>query len=672
MAIKACTFDAQPKSPAPKGRGIAVTAGFFTNRRIHRILTLAGLTPSLCPPHRAEAVLAWGNGRYAARAERTATRCALPLIRVEEAFLRGLFPGRTGEAPIGLVLDRSGIYYDARQSSDLETILRHNPLDDSAVLNRARSVIARMRACHLSKFSATDLDLPPLPAGYVLVIDQARGDASITGAMANASHFQEMLATARADHPKAHIVIKTHPETARGLRAGHFTPAVMGGFDDNITLLDANYSPWILFEGAIAVYTVSSTMGFEAILAGHRPVTFGAPFYAGWGLSDDRLGQMPRRNRSLSRAQLAAAALILYPKWYDPHHDRLCNIEDVLGHLEATARAWREDRGGYTAYGMSLWKRRHLRRFFKGPIRFAQGPVNPKSTPRPMVWAARDNTKSTAIRVEDGFLRSNGLGARLIPPLSLICDDLGIHYDPSQPSRLEALIRDTTPLPEGLSARVETVLTLIRKTGANKYGLADPITPALPPRDGRARVLVVGQVADDASIRHGAGDIRSDRTLAEAARARFPDAVLIYKPHPDVVAGLREGDTDLGPLVDHIVLKGNPTKLLAEIDRVMTISSTYGFEALLRGVPVTTTGMPFYAGWRLTDDLLPRPERRKGVQPDLLSLTYAALIAYPRYYDPIINSPCSIEVALARLKDPQRRSPILTAMDRLNRLRKAF
>jgi capsular polysaccharide export protein len=33
---------------------------------------------------------------------------------------------------------------------------------------------------------------------------------------------------------------------------------------------------------------VSSQLGFEAILAGHRPVTFGVPFYAGWGLTDDR------------------------------------------------------------------------------------------------------------------------------------------------------------------------------------------------------------------------------------------------------------------------------------------------------------------------------------------------------------------------------------------------
>ena len=43
-----------------------------------------------------------------------------------------------------------------------------------------------------------------------------------------------------------------------------------------------------LMEGAVAVYTVSSQLGFEAILAGHRPQVFGQPFYAGWGLSEDR------------------------------------------------------------------------------------------------------------------------------------------------------------------------------------------------------------------------------------------------------------------------------------------------------------------------------------------------------------------------------------------------
>ena len=98
-----------------------------------------------------------------------------------------------------------------------------------------------------------------------------------------------MLYWAQEEHPGARIVIKTHPETAQGRRPGYFGQEdVATAPEGKITLLDAPVSPWALMEGAVAVYTVSSQLGFEAILAGHRPRVFGQPFYAGWGLSDDR------------------------------------------------------------------------------------------------------------------------------------------------------------------------------------------------------------------------------------------------------------------------------------------------------------------------------------------------------------------------------------------------
>ena len=107
-------------------------------------------------------------------------------------------------------------------------------------------------------------------------------------------------------------------------------------------------SPWALFEGARAVYTVSSQLGFEAIFAGHRPNVFGLPFYAAWGLTDDHHPlSLPRRGRPLSRAQMFAATMILYPVWYDPCLDRLCSLEAAIASLEATARCWREDRHGW-------------------------------------------------------------------------------------------------------------------------------------------------------------------------------------------------------------------------------------------------------------------------------------------------------------------------------------
>jgi len=84
----------------------------------------------------------------------------------------------------------------------------------------------------------------------------------------------------------------------------------------------------------VGVYTVSSQMGFEAIFAGHKPRTFGQPFYAGWGLTQDER-PVPRRQRILTRAQLFAASMILYPVWYDPHRDRLCDLEDAISALES-------------------------------------------------------------------------------------------------------------------------------------------------------------------------------------------------------------------------------------------------------------------------------------------------------------------------------------------------
>ena len=303
-------------------------------------------------------------------------------------------------------------------------------------------------------------------APYVLVIDQTRGDASIEHGQANAATFHEMLVFAQTENPGSRIIIKLHPETTHGYRQGHFGAQNEG---DRMTLLSEAVSPWALMDGATAVYTVSSQLGFEAIFAGHRPRVFGQPFYCGWGLSKDE-NPPARRQRNLSRAQLVAAAMILYPTWYDPFRDRLCELEDAISNLEAEVRAWREDMGGYVAYGMRRWKHAHLNAFFgrDAPVRFVKSPATALSAAsnsgrKLLVWGSRaDDLRGdpdvAAIRVEDGFLRSRGLGARLVPPLSLVRDDLGIYYDPARESRLERLIAASTDLPDHALRRAERLI----------------------------------------------------------------------------------------------------------------------------------------------------------------------------------------------------------------------
>lgn len=630
--------------------------GFLREQRLRRILTLAGHDIRLGLPGPGDGVAVWGRSPYAARGDAVAARRGVPLVRVEDAFLRSLRPGRMGEPGLGLLIDDLGVHFDASCPSRLERILATHPLDDSNLLARAREGIERLRNLHLSKYNIHPVP-GPLPApGYALVVDQTAGDASIRHGGASAGTFVEMLALAMERHRSQPIVVKTHPETALGLRPGHFA----GPLPPGVTLLTDPVSPWALLEGAVAVYTVSSQLGFEAILAGHRPVVFGQPFYAGWGLTEDR-NPLPRRRRSLTRAQLFAGAMILAPTWYDPCRDRLCRFEEAVDQLEAEVRAFREDRAGHVALGMRLWKRRRLQGVFgsEKPLIFQDNPAKAAAlaarTGRRMIgWGAKAPDLPGLARVEDGFLRSRGLGAELVPPLSLVLDDLGIYYDPSRESRLERLI--LSPPPPGGLARAAALRARLGAAGISKYNLAAAPLPDLP--EG-VRILVPGQVEDDASIRLGGGEVRTNLGLLRAVRAAHPHAVLVYKPHPDVEAGLRPGTiapADLQGLADVVVSGADPLALIAACDAVWTMTSLLGFEALLRGKPVTTLGAPFYAGWGVTRDLGPVPTRRHHApdghplpRPGLDALVHAALIAYPRYFDPISRRPCPPEVVLDRL-----------------------
>ncbi|WP_435532919.1 capsular polysaccharide biosynthesis protein [Tabrizicola soli] len=613
------------------------------DRRLHRMLELAGHELRLGLPRPGDGVLVWGRSPTAWRGERLAAARGLPLVRVEDAFLRSIHPGRAGgEAPLGLLVDPLGVHFDSATPSALEGMLVAG-LQDSNILDRARLAIARIQHLNLSKYNNFDQDLPAPDPGYVLVVDQIRGDAAIRHSGAGAGDFPAMLAAALREHPERRIVIRTHPESAAGLRPGHF-----GRAEGRVSLLVAPVAPQRLLAAAAAVYTVSSQLGFEAILQGHHPRVFGQPFYAGWGLTRDER-PLPRRTRRLTVEELFAGAMIRAPLWYDPCRDRLCEVETVIDQLEAEVRAFREDRRGHVAAGMRLWKRPHLRGFF-GPLRFRDDPEAADrlaaATGRGlMLWAGKEpegfRPRVPCLRVEDGFLRSRGLGADLVPPLSLVTDDRGIHYDPARPSRLDALL--AAPMPPGGEARAGALISALRQRGLSKYNLAAPPLPALP--KGR-RILVPGQVEDDASILRGAGAVRTNLALLQAVRTENPGAVVIYKPHPDVVAGLRAGALT-GP-ADLVLERADPAAVLAEVDEVWTMTSLLGFEALVRGVPVTCLGTPFYAGRGLTRDLAPVPDWRGPVS--LKRLVHAALVEYPRYRDPVSGRACPVEVVLERLE----------------------
>ena len=274
--------------------------------------------------------------------------------------------------------------------------------------------------------------------------------------------------------------------------------------------------------------------------------------------------------------------------------------------------------------------------------------------------AARAGTGIT--RVEDGFIRSVGLGSGLFPPFSVTVDPIGIHYDPSRPSALEHLL-GTAEFPPALIARSEALTAFVRAARLGKYGGARD--DDRPVRTGARRlVLVPGQVDDDLSVIHGGGDVAGNLDLLRRVRALEPDAEIWFRPHPDVDAGHRRGavrDADALAHVDRVVRGGAMAPLLEAVDALHVLTSLAGFEALLRGREVIAHGMPFYAGWGLTRDLVTAPARRTRTLT-LPQLVAGAMILFPRYLDPVTGLPCPVEILAARFAaQAQPRRTWLTA-----------
>lgn len=258
-----------------------------------------------------------------------------------------------------------------------------------------------------------------------------------------------------------------------------------------------------------------------------------------------------------------------------------------------------------------------------------------------------------AWRIEDGFYRSVGLGSDLIPPASLVLDGSGIYFDPRQPSDLETILQTAGFTPEELD-RARTLRRYIIEQGLTKYNLEPRGAACWPGAEGRPVLLVPGQVEDDASIRLGCSEIRTNAALLQQARIAAPDAYIVYKPHPDVMSGNRKGRVALNEAAlwaDHIETDLSVISCINAADEVHVMTSQAGFDALLRGKRVVTYGQPFYAGWGLTEDrdtsaaAFTRRQRRLSLD----ELTAGALLRYPLYWDANRGAPAPCETVLRQL-----------------------
>ena len=325
-------------------------------------------------------------------------------------------------------------------------------------------------------------------------------------------------------------------------------------------------------------------------------------------------------------------------------------------------------------YGFTRWKRGYLKKFYTecSSFKFFDRIESIKnhqteSSDTVLVWGLRDNgaLESIAkdagcrlIRVEDGFIRSLSLGSDLTMPYSLVFDERGIYFNPKSESRLESILNGIS-LDRSQIERASAVIDELVTEGISKYNISNSkknISEILNlDRINRHIVLVPGQVEDDASVIYGAENMSNEKLLIEVKKARS-DSFIIYKPHPDVVAGNRKGEVSkdiLENCCDIVIEDISISDILDICDEVHTMTSLVGFEALLRRKSVFTYGIPFYAGWGLSSDKkrCERRCRRLSVE----ELVYGTLILYPRYISPKSGLLCEAEETLEELAKVKRR-----------------
>lgn len=619
-------------------------------------IRLAKYFPFLAKNSALLGVLAWGNKPSSVSSEKVAIRLLIPLIRVEDGFVRSILPGDR-EPTLSLVFDEIGIYYNSLKPSQLDHYANRKLA--SSMVDRAESLRALWTGLSISKYNHSP-EAKDLTGPSVLVIDQTKDDASVQYGQGNEDSFGKMLRVALESFPEHTILVKTHPEVISGKKKGYLINHPLLA-ESRVVLLAEDVHPPSLLAKADAVFCVTSQMGFEALLWGKPVHCFGMPFYAGRGLTIDYL-PAPEFRRNCSLEQLVHAALVDYCRYVDPETGVRCEPERAIEWVGFQRKMMARFEGELKVTRFPRWKRPHLRRFFFG-ARLAEGSVDPAAPV--IVWGmgpvpAQDEHRRV-IRVEDGFIRSAGLGVDLTAPQSWVLDSVGMYYDSGRPSGLEELLQ-SAEIESSLMDRADALIERLRTSGATKYNVG--LKTWRRPANGKKVILVPGQVESDASVQYGSPRVKTNDHLLQAVRERNPDAWIVYKVHPDVVAGMRKGQqqTD-SKLFDELVKSQDMHHMLMQVDEVHTMTSLAGFEALIRGKKVVCYGQPFYSGWGLTEDL--EPVGRRTRKRSLNELVAAALIMYPTYVSATTGYFTTVERVLDEIEQVRGKDSWLKSLRRM-------
>ncbi|HFZ5151489.1 TPA: capsular polysaccharide biosynthesis protein, partial [Campylobacter jejuni] len=612
----------------------------------------------------------WGRKKSGLKAMNLAKKYKAKFILLEDGFIRSLNLGVENSPSFSMVKDDIGIYYDATMPSKLENLLNTYEFKDEEI-KQAKKAIELIKKYKISKYN-NNLDIPDdyfqKDEKRVLIITQTANDASLEFGLAKDFKTVDMIKDAIKENPKSKIYIKIHPDVLSGKKQSDLD---INSLPKECILITENFNPIALLEFFDKVYTKTSGMGFEALMQECECICYGMPFYAGWGLTKDKL-ECKRRMQKRSLEEVFYAAYILYSEYFNPYLNQKSNIFDTIQTLAKYKDIEKVNSNRLFMLGFTLWKRHFIKPFFNAKdneIIFLNSlkslaRYKLKENDKFFIWGKKydENTLKNLLLtkakeqnltnftpkislVEDGFIRSISLGSDLTRPFSLIVDDKGLYIDPNKASKLEELLQNEI-FDENILNRAKNIIKILLENRFSKYNGLKHENLKINAKIGQKIILIPAQVEDDASMILGGFGL-STLDLLKEVRAKNQDAYIIFKPHPDVLSGNRVGlkdETRILEFCDEIVKDCSIDSAIKIADEIHTITSTSGFDALLRAKKVFIYGMPFYAGWGLTKDKYKCERRTRKLS--LEELVAGALIAYPRYINPKTKTLCEIEVCL--------------------------
>lgn len=633
---------------------------------------------------KSEIWVSWGRHNIDEKLHDRARSALAHLWRLEDGFISYLRHPSILAQPLSIVIDRKGIYYDTSRPSELETILSET--DESKVpKERIRKLIERIRNLKISKYNhAHHVDFgnefKENNRRKILVVDQSYNDRSVRYSGATGTSFHIMLQEAISQFPDADIYVKSHPDShLKGKQT--YLSNQQYQYSDRVHYISSDINPWSLLERIDEVFTVSSQLGFEALMAGIPVHCFGHPFYAGWGLTIDHASPInPFRRQSylktISLEALVYAALVQYPKYRNPDNGKICAIDEILDYLEVSLKPHLPYYDTIYTVDLSLWKRSIISSFIKPNycrkiIHLSESKLSkaelksinsPSGKTGVLVWGYKNEQEINEqiqkirtngidlLRAEDGFIRSVGLGSDLKRPSSLIVTKNDLHYAANGEIDIVQILNEKTNLSKEVLQRASHLHKTIIGNRLTKYNLSQPKKQTLQKSTNRNNnCLVIGQVPADASLTYASTHWKNDFDLLRQVREDFPTANIYYKPHPDVISGNRKGIHIDEKLYDHLVMDIDVINAFDLADSVHVICSLTGLEALIYNKRVYTYGKPFYAGWGLTVDKETFPERNQNV--NITELLAASLLKLPLYMNWNTHSNCQPETSLSILRD---------------------